>query len=133
MPDYQVVDKYRLVGEHAIERSQYDGELTIHHEAPEVMRKLARDERAFISSSSEGLTPFIVRDGFWINGSYIQGWHRLLIEPMNHLGESVHKCFQPVDPVEVTAFQRVDGKWIVRLADGGNCTGSTALYLVVVK
>jgi hypothetical protein len=132
MPEYQVVDHYPLLGAHAIERSQYDGEETIHQEAPEVVRKLAPGERAFISGSA-GLQPFIVRDGLWINGTWMQGWRRCTIEPMNHLGESVYKCFEPVDAADVTSCRRVDGKWIVRTADGGNCTGATALYLVIVK
>jgi hypothetical protein len=50
-----------------------------------------------------------------------------------HLGEIVYKCFHPIAPVEVTSYERVDGQWIVNLGDGGVCTGSSAVYLVIVE
>jgi hypothetical protein len=132
MPAYEVVDHYRLVNEHVIEQSRYNGELTIFEEAPEVVRKLAPGERAFISGR-ERLYPFIVDDGLWVNGTFIRGWSKVLIDPASHVGDSLYRCFQPVDPVDVTSSERVDSKWIVRLTDAGNHTGATALYLVIVK
>ncbi len=132
MPAYEVVDHHRLVDDHVIERSQYNGELTIFEEAPEVVRKLAPGERAFISGDAH-LYPFIVNDGLWVNGTWIRGWSKSLIAPASHIGASLYKSFQPVDAVDVTSCERVDGKWIVRLGDAGNCTGSTALYLVIIK
>ena len=132
MPAYEVVDHYRLVNDHVIEKSRYNGELTIFEEAPEVVRKLAPGERAFISGN-ERPYPFIVVDGLWVNGTWTRGWSKVLIDPANHVGDSLYRCFQPVDAVDVTGCERVDGKWILRLTDAGNCTGSTALYLVIVR
>jgi hypothetical protein len=139
-PSYEVVDHYRLADERVIEESRYNGEIVIYEDAPEVLRKLAPGERAFISGD-EVLQPFVVVDGLWVNGTWMHGWYNTLnsderefnLCTIKHRGETVYKCFEPVDPIEVTSCERVDGKWIVRLGDGGFCSGSTVLYLVIVR
>ncbi len=134
MAPHQVVDHYQLVNVHVIERSRYLGRVSQFEDAhaPELVRRLAPGERAFISGS-DGLRPFTVVDGLWVNGTWIQGWSQKIADPDKHIGEIVGKCFEPIDPVEVTPCERLDGKWIVHLGDGGVCTGSTVLYLVIVK
>jgi hypothetical protein len=140
LPSYKVVDHYRLVDEHVIEQSRYNGEVAIYEHAPEVVRKLAPGERAFISGD-QVLRPFIVVDGLWINGTWVRGWYKTLVGAerefnlvaTKHDGDAVYKCFEPVDAVDVTSCERADGQWIVRLGDGGVCSGTTVLYLVIVK
>jgi hypothetical protein len=134
MAPYEVVDHFQLVDVHVIERSRYIGRVSqfadIH--APDLVRNLEPGERAYISGSDR-LDPFTVVDGLWVNGTWIRGWAKGTTDPGKHNGEIVQRCFEGVDPVEVTQCQRRDGKWIVHLGDGGVCTGSTALYLVIVK